>query len=290
MPLRIVTWNSGGEAGARGETLLEFVEDINNRYSPPDVQLVTIQEAAVQAGSIANVLANEDPFDDEFIQPQGFSLEINRALQKTPVGTIRAYRLSWMVDGPNEAWDLTGQGANNNPILVNLSPADYGVRTYIQSVPLTKSRRLDLWTAATNMRWPIYKRFSLGAGAAQRTIHFFSWHAPLRMNHLGANYVYPGVLGGPGFPEAFAIFQHSLFYRNIYDNLGARGIIIIAGDLNLTRFDLKKPWLFPEYVGVSQGLCHILAYNQAGTVRIDQTESRQTQFKTHAILTGRVRW
>ncbi|MCB1053693.1 MAG: hypothetical protein KDC71_24025 [Acidobacteria bacterium] len=282
--LRVLTWNSGGEADGRGATLANDVIGTNNHWGGVPVQLVTIQEANVGGGSIAAALANGPPFNT-FIQPQGFCREhLPAPAQPYRVMPSKAYRVSWLNTDPVAGNNIPTVPAV--PALVNLDPAnDAGVNAYIINLNLGPLPDASVRQAAGNMRWPVYQLLN----RAGRAVHFFTWHAPLRANWLGADVL--GIpLQGPGLSIAFTLFQNSTFYTNIMNNLALNDLVVIAGDLNITGPDLANPVFFPNYIGVSENLTHILAYSPNNNMVANQNLAAVTPFPPHTILTARIQW
>ena len=288
--LRVLTWNSGGEADGRGLALANVVNAINALYAGDvPVQLIAIQEANVGAGgSIAAALANGAPFN-VFVQPPGHCREhLPPPAQPFRIAPSKAYLMSWMdtAAGAAAANNLAAVGI---PVsLVNLDPAnDAGVNNFINGFGMPPFQLAMVRQAAANMRWPVYQAFTYGAVPA--TVHFFSWHAPLLVNWLNANFS-GNALQGPALPEAFLFFQASSFYTNIINNLTANDMVIIAGDLNMTLADIAQPGFFNLFVGASNGLEHVLAYSPSANLAVDQGWSIQADFRPHWIVSARVRW
>lgn len=281
--LRVLTWNSSGEADGRGAQLALVTNLVNGAAAAAGnvpVQLVTIQEAANAPGSISAALNNGPPFN-VFVQPEGFCSEyLPPPAQPFRVGNTRSYRIAWLVNDPAPANNLVAVGA---PALVNLDPNnDAGVNGYINGLGFAPGAVGAVRTAAGNMRWPVYQRFTY-AGC---NVHFFTWHASLRASWLGANYTGLNYLG---FPEGFLFFQNSTFYNNIVGGLGGNDVIIIAGDLNITQAQIANPAFFAPYVGVTANLTHIIAHCPTGAA-VNQNVAYMTPFPPHTILTARVQW
>lgn len=283
--LRIVTWNSTGEGDGQGQVLANTVTNINATYAAGSVpvQIVAIQEAAVYPGSICAAFG-QAPFA-QFVQPPGFCREqLPPPAQPYRVGISRAYRLSWLTSDHNYAFNIDTQAAD--PALVNLDPAyDAGVDDYLSNLPVGSRAKADIVVAAGNIRWPIYMEFAYHG----TTVHFFSWHAPLRYQWLGATYANIS-LQGPALAEAFLFFQHSSFYTNIMRNLSTNDLVIIAGDFNMQQKDLQQREMFPQFVGVSEGLDHILAYSRSRHLAMGENAAYDTPYGPHAILTARIHW
>ncbi|VAW42174.1 hypothetical protein MNBD_CHLOROFLEXI01-3343, partial [hydrothermal vent metagenome] len=181
--LRVLTWNSGGEADGRGAFLTLTVNLTNAGFAGNvPVQVVVTQEANVAGGSIAAALANGAPFNT-FVVPQGFSREhLPIPAQPFRVVPSRAYRLSWLANDPVPGNNLATPAGN--PALVPLDPAmDGGVAAFIMGLGLAPVMLANVVQAAANCRWPIYRHLTF-AGPPVQNIHFFSWHAPLLANWL----------------------------------------------------------------------------------------------------------
>lgn len=277
--LRVVTWNSTGEGDGQGQVLADTVVQINATHAAGSVpvQIVVTQEASVNPGSIHAALG-QPPFA-QFVQPPGFAREqLPPPAQPYRVGVSRAYRLSW----------LTTQIANPpaDPVLVNLDPAhDPGVNDFISSLQVNHRTLADIVVAAGNIRWPIYMPFAYQGC----TVHFFSWHAPLRHQWLGATFANI-TLQGPALAEAFLFFQRSTFYTNIMRNLSTYDLVVIAGDFNMQQRDLQHREMFPQFIGASEGLDHILAYSRSPHLAVGENEAYDTPYGPHAILTARIHW
>ncbi len=282
--LRVMTWNSGGEADGRGATLVNSVQQTNLHFGGVPVQLVTIQEANVGGGSIQAALGNGPPFNT-FVQPQGFCREhLLPPAQPYRVGLSKAYRVSWLVNDPLMGNNL-GPGAAG-PGLVNLDPmVDAGVNAYIINLNLVGHPNAAVRQAAGNMRWPVYQMLTYQG----RVVHFFTWHAPLRNNWLGAD-ILPVALQGPALPIAFEFLQNSTFYTQIIANLNLNDAVVIAGDLNLSFNDIQNPLFFPNYTGVTENLTHILSFSPNGNTAVNQNLAHVTPFPPHTILTARIQW
>lgn len=293
--LRLITWNSSGESGNRGQTLVNFTarQNRNVRANVPPVQVVAIQEAAVQQGTIGQALANSAPFSNEFVQPQGFCRE-HDATQTLRVTPSRSYRLSWMTNNALPGLNLAVPPGGAGPQLVNLSPNhDNGVDRYIQRLSRNMRVRHDLRVAAANIRWPVYLHLTYGAvNGLPRHVHLFTWHAPLLANWHGANAVHAPFPGGvaQALPEAFEFFQRSDFFTRIMQGLAAQDVVIIAGDLNVLPQGMQLPFMFPQFDGVSDELEHILAYSPSGNVRVGHEHALITPYPPHTILAAAVHW
>lgn len=284
--LRILTWNSSGEADGRGAALANVTNHINGGAAGTvPVQVVAIQEAQVSnGGSIQATLAGTAPFSTSFGQPQGFSRE-HLPTQTQPVTPSRAYRLSYMATNAVLANNLVAVGA---PTLVNLSPtADAGVNAYITGLhaPFQQDRAIRL--AAANLRYPLYQAYTYAGG----TVHFFTWHVDHAANWRNAIFLNYTNYQGPAYFEAFVFFQNSTFYANMMTNLGPNDVVIIGGDLNMTPQDAQQPGIFNNFVGVSNNLDHILAFSLSANLAVNQgVHYAFPNFGPHDILSARVQW
>jgi hypothetical protein len=250
------------------------------------LQAVAIQEAAAAPGSIAAALAGVPPPGGalnpfvNFVVPQRFSRE-HPPLPNQPNRVLpsRAYRLSWLVADGNA---LAGVGGF---AFVNLSPnVDAGVAGWIAALNLAPVQLAAMNNAANNMRWPLYQHRTVNGGA--NNIHFFTWHVPLRVNWLGANIF--GPMAGPGLPEAIFMFENSTFLTTIEAGLGVGDVVVIAGDLNANGADMMN--FFPNYIGVTAGLQHIIARSPSLNLAVNQNVAWATPFGPHAILAARTQW
>ncbi|HEU4455426.1 MAG TPA: hypothetical protein VFR81_20355 [Longimicrobium sp.] len=288
--LRVITWNSGGEADGRGATLTAFANAVNAAYYNPavagsvPVQVVVTQESSVGGGgSIAAALAIA-PFNQfatghyrEHVPPG--------AGQPHRVGMSKAYRLGWMNAHPTVALNLVPAGGAPAHHLINLDPAhDAGVAAWINGLPLSPGIRTMVRDAAANMRWPVYQAFAY----AGTSVHVITWHVELRANWLGANVHGPMV--AQGLPEAFLFLQNSTFYLNLIATLGANDLIVIAGDLNATGAEMGNALFFNAYAGVFDNLTHILAFSPNGAMNFLEHQAHVTPYPPHCIVTARVSW
>lgn len=281
--LRVVTWNSTGEADGRGAELVAATQQINTDYATDvPVQLIAIQEANATGGSIQTALTNSAPFNTQFVQPHTLIREHDMAAQTGRVGVSKAYRLSHMATHATVANNLTSVAG---PHLVDLRPtSDAGVNTYINSKSFSPRKEVDVREAAKNMRFPVYQRFTYGGGS----VHFFTWHVEQRAHWLGATFL-TASFEGPALIEAFAFLQQSTFYTNVKNSLTGNDVLIIAGDLNISERDVQG--VFSNFVGYSQNLDHILAYSPSMNLDVDQGEDYdESDYGPHNLLTARVRW
>ncbi|NEP09285.1 MAG: hypothetical protein F6K14_03390 [Symploca sp. SIO2C1] len=120
-------------------------------------------------------------------------------------------------------------------------------------------------------------------------MHFFTWHAPLQANWLGANFS-GNVLPGGGLWEAFQFFQQSNFYTGILGGLTPNDAIVIAGDLNTTDAGLAFPNMFPNYIGYSSNLSHILIYSPSAALAVAEGHNTPSPSSPHALISARVIW
>lgn len=291
--IRIITWNSSGEADGRGATLTASATAINGAFFNPavagsvPVQIVTTQEANAGGGSISAALAaGGGPFAN-FINPHGFIREHvpPGAGQPLRVGVSKAYRLAWMNTHPTAALNIGPAAAVAAPALVNLDPAvDAGVNAWIAGLGLSPAIALAVTQAAANMRWPVHQALTY-AGV---NVHLITWHVELRANWLGAN-IY-GPIVNQGLPEAFMFFQNSTFYAAMMAGLGANDLVIIAGDLNATAAEINNPLFFNNFVGITDNLTHILAYSPNGLMNLVEHQAQVTPFPPHCLVTARIHW
>jgi hypothetical protein len=288
--LRIITWNSGGEADGRGAALTAFANAINALFYNPavagsvPVQIVTTQEAYVGGGGAIAVALAAAPFNN-FINPHGHVREhlAPGAGQPFRVGVSKAYRLAWMNTDPTAALNLGPAAAA--PVLVNLDPAvDAGVAAWIAGFGMPAAQANAVSRAAANMRWPVYQALTY----AGNNVHLFTWHVELRANWLGANFLGPIV--NQGLPEAFMFFQNSTFYTALIAGLGANDLVIIAGDLNATAAEMTNPNFFPNFVGITDNLTHILAFSPNGVMNLVEHQAQVTPYPPHCIVTARINW
>lgn len=294
--LRVLTWNSTGESKGQGADVLAAVAESNKSFSLP-VQIVAIQEADINGGTIADVLAKKPPFSAEFVQPQGMCLDHAQPPQQA--ARLQAYRLSWMSRSNNPSQNLSSTGGNN-PSLYNLDPTNDpgGLGLYINQAARvagggTNTRGANACiAAATLMRWPIYKLLTRAAttGSPQSNIHFFSWHAPLKSEWLDVDRYITAPLSGPGLAAAFIFLQESTGYKNIRANLTANDVLIVAGDLNVYGPDLNADWIFKGFKGASDNLSHVLAYSPSTAIKVDESYGYDTSSPPHRIVIAKVTW
>jgi len=276
--LRVLSWNSTGEAWPRGTVLAQAVNHLQVGNGAPPLQLLAIQEArTTNVGTIHAALANA-PFTD-FVHPE----EMIRERPQAPQG--RAYRVSWREQDPNLGYNLA-QPFNTQIQWVPLDPViDNGVNNYINAQIPHFAQRATVKMIAASIRWPIYQHFT----CAGCDVHFFTWHAPLLGPWISAHFT-GAHLQGPALPEAFLFFQHSDFYQNIRNQLRSNSVIVIVGDLNMTRTDIQWAAFFPNFAGFSNNLSHIIAYSPGGFM-VDQGVSYPTQpLSPHDIISARISW
>lgn len=292
--LRMVTWNSGGEADGRGAQLALSVNAING--TAPAVKLVAIQEARVgivPPGSIyAQLTGGAAPFAG-FVNPPDHPRELNPAAQPLAVGVNRSYLIGW---------DPTGGGpvSAGAAALISLAPAPgNGVEGYINGLAISAAAKNNLRQAARNIRAPVRKVMTITIGVVVHTIYFYTWHAELQANWLAANWATLGMLAnpfaGPGMYPAFEFFQNSNQYTADLAALTPNDVLIVAGDFNITAADVNNnAALFPNFVGASSNLSHILAFSPnamgANQAVLAQQAHYVTPYPPHAILTAEVQW
>ena len=178
--LRVVTWNSGGEAGARGAALTAAVLAAN--ATAPPVDLMAIQEAKVAIvppGSIYTVLtAGAAPF-------AGFPLpnhpqELNPA-PKPPysVGKNKSYLIPWQPGTVAAPWLVSAGAAARIPLNAVVAPAN-GVENYIQGLGVGGPSVAALRLAAANIRPPVRKVFTFNP-AGGRPTRWWTLHLACRV-------------------------------------------------------------------------------------------------------------
>lgn len=283
--LRVLAWNSNGGAAPRGAQLVAAANTLSVMYPAHPLQLCVCQETAVGPDSIFAAFTGSAPFSVSFVQPPRYNREhLPPPAQPFRIMPSRAYRMTYMNGGP-AALNLIGVGGFN---LVNLDPAvDAGVAGWIAAQGLAPGPLAAVNQCAANIRWPVYQQLTYGAGI----VHFFTWHAPLMANWLGANF--SGlVLPGGGLWEAFQFFQHSTFYTGIVAGLGVNDAIIIAGDFNTTAAGLVAPFpnMFPNYDGYSHNLSHILAYSPSIALDVDEGHNTPSPYSPHDLISARAIW
>lgn len=291
--LRVVTWNSGGEAGGRGATLAADVTTFN--ATAPAVDLVATQEAKVgmvPPGSIYAVLnAAAAPFVG-FSAPPNHPRERNPATQPYGVGVNRSYLVSWKAMTGGGAWLNSLGAAALVPLRPVLAPAN-GVETYIANLGLGPAPRAALRLAAANIRPPVRKRFTF-PGAGGGNVFFYTWHAELQANWLNATWATVGLganpFTGPGMYPAFQFFQACDTFTADMAAVTVNDILVIAGDLNIHAGDLAQGAMFPLFQGVSNNLSHILAYSLSGNLQVVQAMHTVTPYPPHAIVSAEVQW
>ena len=286
--LRVLTWNSNGGAAPRGGQLVAAANALTGMYPGHPLQLCICQETGVAPDSIHAAFTGTPPFSVSFVQPPLFSREhLPIPAQPFRIMPSRAYRLTYMDAGP-AALNLASVGGFN---LVNLDPAvDAGVAGWIAAQGLAPGLLVTVNQCAANIRWPVYQQFAYGGGS----VHFFTWHAPLRNNWLGANFsgiVLPGGGGGTLW-EAFQFFQHSTFYTGIMAGLGVNDIVIVAGDLNTTGPGVAPPApnMFPGYIGFSHNLSHILAHSPSAALGMVEGHNNPSPQSPHNLVSARAIW
>lgn len=283
--LRVLSWNSNGGAVPRGAEVLAATNALTVLYPAHPLQLCVCQETAVAPDSIEATFIGNPPFSASFVQPPLSCREhLPPPAQPFRVAPSRNYRSSYMDTGPAPL-NLAAAGGLG---LVNLDPAvDAGVAAWINAQGLAPRILADVTQCAANMRWPIYQQFAYAGG----TVHFFSWHAPLRANWLGANFSGIALPGG-GLWEAFQFFQHSTFYQNIINGLTPADSIVIAGDFNTTDAGLTPhyPNMFPGYDGFSHNLSHILVSSPSIALDINEGHNTPSASSPHDLISARVVW
>src|SRR5690606_4794826 len=131
-----------------------------------------------------------------------------------------------------------GAPAAHVPLQPVVAPAN-GVETYILGLGVGPAPRAALRLAAANIRRPLRKVFTMGGG----TVYFYTWHAELQANWLGATWATVGLVAnpfvGPGMYPAFQFLQHcDQFTADMAAVAGtATDVIVVAGDLNITAAD-----------------------------------------------------
>lgn len=292
--VRVVSWNSGGEAGGRGATLALTVTAING--TPPPVDLVAIQEARVNIvppGSIYATLSGGAPPFAGFSVPPDHPRELGPG-QPFAVGVNRSYLVSWQPGTLMAPHLVSGGPAARVNLAPVLMPMPNGVETYIAGLGLGLGPTAALRQAAANIRPPVRKTFTLTVGGIAHNVIFYTWHAELQANWLAATWATVGLGGnpfaGPGMYPAFQFFQACDTYTADLAGLTANDILIIAGDLNITAADVGNPTIFPAFIGASSNLSHILVHSPSGALALAQTANYGTPFPPHAILTAEAQW
>lgn len=290
--LRIITWNSGGEADGRGAALAAFANAVNAAHFNPavagsvPVQIVVTQEANVGGGGSIAATLGAAPFN-HFINPHGRVREHvpPGAGQPYRVGVSKSYRLAWMNTHATAALNIAPGAGAAAPALVNLDPAvDVGVANWIAAQGLNAPGAANVSQAAANMRWPVHQALTYGGN----TIHLFTWHVELRANWLGANFLGPVV--NIGLPEAFMFLQHSTYWTAMMAGLGGNDLVVVAGDLNATAGEMGNALFFNQFVGITDNLTHILAYSPNGAMNLVEHQAQVTPYQPHCIVTARINW
>lgn len=287
--LRVMTWNSGGESG-RGQHLADAATECDQHFGnlgETGVQLVVIQEASRGEGDVNKALQNLPPFAHRFVA-KPLQLPECEPGQQYRVAHNAAYLLSWLEAAPT---GLTATG----PALAHVNLAsDPNVFAYIQGHQ-NRDVKAGLMTAASGMRWPVYKTFR--PPGAPGTIHLISWHAPLKQQFRAANQIHPAEFsdGSPALPEAFVLLQESQFFQQLRQRLTAADVIVIAGDLNVRTGALALPWMFPGFSGYNRNLSSILAFSPSSAFAVGQGwdyvgANNQPDFRPHTIVTAQVVW
>ena len=281
--LRVLTWNSNGGAAPRGAELVAAANALNAFYPAHPLQLCVCQEAGVAPDSIHLAFTGSAPFSVVFSQPPSERREhLPPPAQPFRIAPSRNYRMTYRIGGP-AALNLAAVGGFQ---LVNLSHlVDLGVNAWINAQGLAPVPLQNVRQCAGNMRWPVYQQFGYAGG----TVHFFTWHAPLLANWLGANFS-GHILPGGGLWEAFQFFQHSNFYNGILAGLGAADAIIIAGDLNTIAGGLGFPNMFPNYQGYSFNLSHILVHSPGMALGVAEGHNSVSPNSPHELISARVIW
>lgn len=283
--LRILSWNSNGGAAPRGAEIVNAANNLAGMYPAQPMQLCVCQEAAVGPDSILAAFTATPPFPASYIQPPLSCREhLLPPAQPYRVGISRNYRMSYMTGGPAPL-NLVAGGAFT---LVNLDPAiDAGVAAWIAAQGLAPVIAANVNQCAANMRWPVYQQFNYAGG----TVNFFTWHAPLAANWLGANFS-GNVLPGGGLWEAFQFFQNSAFYTGILGGLGVNDAIVVAGDLNTTAAGLAPavPNMFPNYTGYSDSLSHIMVFSPSPALLVAEGHNSLSPSSPHNLISARVIW
>jgi hypothetical protein len=282
--LRVVTWNSGGGAGGRGAALSAGVTAFN--ATAPAVALVANQEARVTpGGTVYPVLTSGAAPFVGFVNPPDHPRELGPG-QPYAVGVNRSYLVSWNAGTLAVPGAVAAARISLRPII---APAN-GVETYITGLGLGPAPRAALRLAATNIRPPVRKVFTMGGG----NVFFYTWHAELQANWLGATWATVGLganpFAGPGMYPAFQFFQNCDTFTNDMGALTAADVIVIAGDLNVTAADVGHGTMFPLFAAVSNNLSHILAYSPSANLAVVQGMHTVTPFPPHAIVSAEVQW
>ena len=89
---------------------------------------------------------------------------------------------------------------------------------------------------------------------------------------------------------AFQFFQASDTFAGDVVGLTANDVIVIAGDLNITGADIANPTIFPNFVGASNNLSHILGFSPSANLAVVQLMHTVTPFPPHAIVSAEVQW
>jgi hypothetical protein len=291
---RLATWNSGGEGDGRGAQLAADVNTTN--LTAPPVRLVAIQEARVgivPPGSIrAQLTGGAAPFAN-FVVPPDHPRELSG--QPFAVGVNRSYLISW---DPAGAGGLVPVAPAARIALAPVAVPANAIHNYINGLGASPTVRNALIQAAKNIRAPVRKVFTLTLGAPPvvHTIYFYTWHAELQANWQGATWATLGLaanpFAGPGMYPAFQFFQRAAPYQADLAVLTANDVIVLAGDFNITAADLNNnaATIFPNYVGMSSNLSHVLAYSPSPALAVAQGWNFVTPYPPHSIITAEVQW
>lgn len=281
--LRVLSWNSNGGNAPRGAEIVAATNQLSLMYPAFPLQLCVCQETAVAVDSIEGAFIGSAPFSINFVQPPLQCREhLPPPAQPFRIPPSRNYRMTYMNGGP-AMLNLVAVGGFQ---LVNLDPNfDAGVNAWINAQGLAPIIRQNVRQCAGNIRWPVYQQFAYGGGS----VHFFTWHAPLLLNWLGANF--SGiVLPGGGLWEAFQFFQNSNFYNGIFAGLGPIDAIVIAGDLNTNDGGMGFPNMFVNYDGFSFNLSHILVYSPSMFLDVAEGHNTFSPNSPHELISARVIW
>jgi exonuclease III len=233
--INIMSWNSNGETAAKAAFLQNLILN-----TPPAPDVILIQEArAAAGGAIFNMLGglggNYNMTAPQFagIAGEGYILAVsNNVTLPTPFNVV----------------DLA---------------MDPGVIAAIADF-LTPAARAAAKSEVKAMRDPA----QASIGFAGRNVNVMTWHAP-----IGPSQVIQGINAAVNY-DAYYYLQNSNYYLGTLRLPGNNNLSIVAGDLNVTRNDLSDKThasgvelLLPDWVGVSSGLDHILAFRDKGSVK-----------------------
>ncbi|MGH8447265.1 MAG: hypothetical protein ACREVL_18515 [Solimonas sp.] len=297
--VRIVSWNSGGEAAGRQNQLVTAVNFFN--ATAPPVDLVTIQEAAVRPGGVirARLGGGVVPFNN-FAPPD--HVREQTAAQTFQVARSKAYLIAWAQAGPGAL--VPGPAAQLVSLAPVQVPAPNGVAQYIaglsmNGMPLSPRINANLLEAAGNIRAPVRKTFTVTVAGVLHTLYFYTWHGNLQSQWGNATYLQLGLtqnpftVGSEGMYPAFMFLQQCNRYQADLAAVNANqsDVLIVAGDLNISVPDVTRSaaLVFPGFDGASDNLSHILAFSKSPNLVIAQDDNFGAP-PGHNILTAEVQW